>query len=388
MNNPVILYIGQDETIIDKLKRLTNQSVELKVIENGMKASLWLDTSKVNPIGIFIEKLTPGLSAFQLARILRDRFQLHKTVIIMVAKAFNRNELQDALKAGIDDVFIHANSFSRLEKRLKFLIQFRKMQAYVDTDSAPKSTLVWHKRAFDILVSGSLLLLLSPFFLVLIALIKLEDPGPVFYVSKRVGSGFKVFNFIKFRSMYTDADKRLNELKHLNQYASSAAVSTEDSMECHSCKSAGKACSTVLFIDGKQICERLYLQQKGAANANAFVKIKNDPRITKVGRFIRNTSIDELPQLINVLKGDMSIVGNRPLPLYEAELLTTDAYAARFMAPAGITGLWQVSKRGMANMSDDERKQLDNSYARTANFLTDIQIMWRTIPAMLQSENV
>jgi len=247
---------------------------------------------------------------------------------------------------------------------------------------------VWYKRAFDILVSGGLLLALSPFLLLLIALIKLEDPGPVFYISKRVGSGFKVFNFIKFRSMYTDADKRLMELKHLNQYATSETDGEENLETCSACLKGGKACSTQLFIDGKQICERLYLQQKGAANANAFVKIKNDPRITRVGRIIRNTSIDELPQLINVLKGDMSIVGNRPLPLYEAELLTTDAYAARFMAPAGITGLWQVSKRGMAAMSDDERKQLDNSYAKTANFLTDIQIMWRTIPAMLQSENV
>ncbi len=115
----------------------------------------------------------------------------------------------------------------------------------------------------------------------------------------------------------------------------------------------------------------------------------NDPRITKVGRILRNTSIDELPQFINVLKGDMSIVGNRPLPLYEAELLTSDQWAKRFLAPAGITGLWQVTKRGGANvMSADERKQLDIEYAENYSFWYDIKILLKTIPAMLQHENV
>ena len=107
-----------------------------------------------------------------------------------------------------------------------------------------------------------------------------------------------------------------------------------------------------------------------------------------MGRVLRNTSIDELPQLINVLKGDMSIVGNRPLPLYEAEQLTSDAWAERFDAPAGITGLWQVEKRGGGEMSGEERKKLDNKYARTNSFFNDLKLIVRTIPALFQSENV
>jgi lipopolysaccharide/colanic/teichoic acid biosynthesis glycosyltransferase len=119
------------------------------------------------------------------------------------------------------------------------------------------------------------------------------------------------------------------------------------------------------------------------------VKIANDPRITRIGRILRNTSIDELPQLWNVLRGDMSIVGNRPLPLYEAEKLMTDQHMGRFIAPAGITGLWQVMKRGKGgDMSEDERKALDNEYAQQYSLKKDLGIILRTIPALFQKENV
>jgi lipopolysaccharide/colanic/teichoic acid biosynthesis glycosyltransferase len=136
------------------------------------------------------------------------------------------------------------------------------------------------------------------------------------------------------------------------------------------------------------MCEKEYMEQKLHSSDATFIKIKDDPRMTKVGKFIRRTSIDELPQLWNVLIGDMSIVGNRPLPLYEAEKLTTDKYALRFLAPAGITGLWQVEKRGTGKMHENERLMLDNIYAKNNSFLNDIILILRTIPALFQKENV
>ena len=120
----------------------------------------------------------------------------------------------------------------------------------------------------------------------------------------------------------------------------------------------------------------------------AFVKFKNDPRITRIGHIIRNTSIDELPQLFNVLKGDMSLVGNRPLPVYEALQLTSDEAIGRFLAPAGITGLWQVTERGKENTTSDSRIRLDVEYTGKISFWLDLKILVKTPMAALQQENV
>jgi lipopolysaccharide/colanic/teichoic acid biosynthesis glycosyltransferase len=138
--------------------------------------------------------------------------------------------------------------------------------------------------------------------------------------------------------------------------------------------------------DGLLICEHEVTSQ--ANSKSVFFKFKDDPRITKVGKFLRNTSLDEIPQLINILRGEMSLVGNRPLPLYEAEKLTTDQAALRFMAPAGVTGLWQVTKRGRGDMSEEERINLDKEYALNGSFINDVKLMIKTIPALLQNENV
>ncbi|MCR5002767.1 MAG: sugar transferase [Bacteroidales bacterium] len=202
------------------------------------------------------------------------------------------------------------------------------------------------KRFLDILISSVAILILSPLLIVVAVIIRIESPGPVIYKSRRAGRNYKIFDFYKFRSMRKDADSMLGTLLNQNQYHA----------------------------------------DKGLSN---FVKIENDPRVTPFGHFIRKYSIDELPQLFNVLKGDMSLVGNRPLPLYEARTLTDDKYSARFDCPAGLTGLWQVEKRGdNGSMSPEERKMLDVRYAENHNLWMDFVILMRTFTNFVQKGNV
>jgi lipopolysaccharide/colanic/teichoic acid biosynthesis glycosyltransferase len=254
------------------------------------------------------------------------------------------------------------------------------------------SKVKWDKRLFDFVFASLALLCLLPLFAVIAVLIKFTSKGPVFYYSYRVGTGYRIFKFWKFRSMRTDADQLLDSLKHQNQYTAEVPVMQQPlptTTLCDECRQRGESCSSLLVGEqGLLMCEKTYKELKKQQVKPTFLKIKNDPRVTKIGKIIRNTSIDELPQLYNVLIGDMSIVGNRPLPLYEAEKLTTDQFSTRFNAPAGITGLWQVSKRGKGSMSEEERIALDNDYATDHSLKRDIQIILRTIPALFQKENV
>ncbi|MEM1216210.1 MAG: sugar transferase [Bacteroidota bacterium] len=265
------------------------------------------------------------------------------------------------------------HTYSRLER-----LVLRPRQASVLPKVRWKMPL-W-KRAVDVLGAATLLLLLSPVLVLIAVLIKLESRGPIFYVSKRAGQGFRVFDFIKFRSMRQDADQLVDQLKDLNQYNCPEEPKLDTSVLRS--KPADET-YTVLIGDDEYVFEEEQTEEE-----QTFFKIKNDPRITRVGNFIRNTSLDELPQLFNVLRGDMSLVGNRPLPLYEAEQLTCDESVLRFAAPAGITGLWQVSKRGKGDMSEAERKQLDLEYALNYSFWMDLTILWKTLPAAIQEESV
>ena len=247
------------------------------------------------------------------------------------------------------------------------------------------------KRIFDIVFAGCALIILSPLLLLTALAIRIESKGAVIYKSKRVGSNYQVFDFLKFRSMYLNADKRLKELNALNQYNTDEEeiVSERDEITFDELTGSTEEEECLLISDDFIVYEDEFTQKKQKEKENAFVKLEHDPRITRVGRFIRKYSIDELPQLINVLKGDMSIVGNRPLPLYEAELLTNDAYIDRFMAPSGLTGLWQVEKRGdSGKMSAEERKMLDIRYAKEFSFWFDMKIILRTFTAFIQKEDV
>ncbi|EKN12296.1 hypothetical protein HMPREF1076_03461 [Parabacteroides goldsteinii CL02T12C30] len=335
--------------------------------------------------------------------------QLHKLYptlyIILISETLSKEEKIPYLRAGTDCMISKNTSKDDLQKLFSVIIDFKeKEKARKDNQisSLTEFRLPLWKRTFDILASGSAILCLSPILILTALAIRTESNGKIVYKSKRVGSNYKIFDFYKFRSMYSDADKRLAEYQQLNQYTKNIAEeefkdsSSAAEISQRSCSSEQKQeqeqeqeQDILLFSDNLSTSENNYLKTKRTERSNAFFKLENDPRITRVGHFIRKYSIDELPQLFNILKGDMSVVGNRPLPLYEAELLTSDEYVQRFMGPAGLTGLWQVEKRGGAGkMSAEERKQLDIKYAKEFSFRMDMRIIIKTFTAFIQKEDV
>ena len=311
---------------------------------------------------------------------------------IALGDQLSKEEIMEAMKAGMDDVYPSEVNPHDLEQRIRFLNKFKRetMEMKEDNQHPHEFKIPPYKRLVDIFVASMLLIFFSPLMLLIALIIKLGSKGPVIYVSKRAGTGYRIFDFYKFRSMHCGAEEELKELIHLNQYYSSEEDNPVVQDMCINCIVSGSRCDSGIQVNGLTVCEKEYIrsQNKQVPGKISFVKIDNDPRITCFGKFLRNSSLDELPQLFNVLKGDMSIVGNRPLPLYEAEQLTTDLWARRFLAPAGITGLWQVSRRGRANMSEQERKRLDVAYADNASFWNDIVIMFQTIPALFQRKSV
>ena len=325
--------------------------------------------------------------------------------IILLTKELTAENRSVYQKSGINDTLDCNASITELNKKIQFISDRENM---LFDDQQPKYRMLrfkiplW-KRVFDVLFAIIALILTSPIFILTAIAIRLESKGPVIFKSKRVGANYTIFNFLKFRSMYQDAEERLKEVAKEagNQYAEMSKKAEKTPMSMPDFSMGGNmmigddtdmmiADDEVMLVgDDFVISETDYSKEKKEEIDNAFVKIENDPRVTKVGKFIRKFSIDELPQLFNILKGDMSVVGNRPLPLYEAEKLTIDTSIDRFMAPAGLTGLWQVEERGKGGMmSAEERKQLDIKYGQTYNFWLDMKILFRTFFAFVQKENV
>ena len=195
------------------------------------------------------------------------------------------------------------------------------------------------KRTVDITASATALLLLSPVFLVTSLAIRKDSDGPAMFTQKRIGKDGKLFEIYKFRTMVPDADKKLFEL-----------------------------------LDKDEKAREEYKVNK---------KLKNDPRITKVGNFLRKTSIDELPQLINVLKGDMSLVGPRPYLPREKEDMG-DYYNTIIESKPGITGLWQVS--GRSNTTFEERLHFDEEYNEKKSFTYDMGLLVKTVGSVVKGD--
>lgn len=391
-NKMVVLYLTADAEEGRRFQQEFAHELEAVVVTTPAQA-LALCSEQPGRFSAILNAADPTSAlGLRLMRVLKQEHHLAQP-ILWLTKQPVAPALRTLLLENVgSEIFLSATDQERLLTRLHFLARTRELP--VDSPSPYALRMPLGKRIVDVVFAGGALVMLSPLFLLLAALIKLESRGPVFYYSYRVGAGYKVFKFWKLRSMRSDADQMLGSIKNLNQYQSSGSGSSGSEASttglCAACTAAGTQCQQQLVDQrGQLICEKQYRSQQKESESPAFIKIVNDPRVTRVGRFLRNTSIDELPQLYNVLRGDMSLVGNRPLPLYEAEKLLTDEYSKRFIAPAGITGLWQVSRRGKGgDMSEEERKALDNEYARDYSMKRDLEIILKTIPALFQKENV
>jgi exopolysaccharide biosynthesis polyprenyl glycosylphosphotransferase len=193
------------------------------------------------------------------------------------------------------------------------------------------------KRAFDVALSGGLLLVLLPAFALIAIAIKLDSNGPVFFRQRRIGEDSRPFTMLKFRSMFVGADARKADVAHLNLYARNG-------------------------------------------DARMF-KIEEDPRVTRVGNFLRRHCLDELPQLVNILRGDMSLVGPRPL-IPEEDRYVVDWQRRRLAVKPGVTGLWQVL--GCNEIPFDEMVKLDYLYVTGWSLLSDAQLLMRTATAVMR----
>ena len=400
-----VVYLGTNTETQERLKYIPGRLVQF--FENYRDAAAACAPHVRNEhFIVFVEQSVRNEDVTAITYIKKKSKNAY---VILLTRNLSDEDRKIYQKCGINDTISINSSVTELNKKIQFISD---REGMLFDDQAPRYRMlrfkipVW-KRLFDIVFSVLGIIILSPVFIITAIAIRLESKGPIVFKSKRVGTNYTVFDFLKFRSMYADAEARLKEVTKTegNQYAEKDK--TEEEQKSVITAPLGAEAEMMMMNMGMEsdmmisddevmlvgddyvVAESDFNKEKKEDIENAFVKIENDPRVTKVGKFIRKYSIDELPQLFNILKGDMSIVGNRPLPLYEAEKLTADASIDRFMAPAGLTGLWQVEERGKGGMmSAEERKQLDITYGRNYSFKMDMQILFRTLTGFVQKNNV
>jgi len=355
-----ILHIGADPEFPSPVI-FENYMAEIETIDNPFSVSQWIMVNGL-PDAIVCERKLTGDSGYEFYDFWTNYFDQDRRIPFILLEDFNNQETDIiAHQKNPDDILSKPLTSETLISRILVLKQSK--PAVYETDAPNIKAYIPYKspilkRVFDVVVASLGLLVVSPILLIFIAAISIGSKGNVFYISKRVSSGFMVFDFYKLRSMYIKSDKRLKELAHVNEF-----VKEE------------QAANDVKLLSGLN---------SAADHRYGNTTNVGDPRITRIGHIIRKLKIDELPQLYNVIKGDMSMVGNRPLPIYEAELLTTSDWADRFHSTAGITGPWKaVTRRKLKSMSHEERNSLQNKYSDFVKnpyyFWKDIWIIIRTI---------
>lgn len=306
---------------------------------------------------------------------------------IILLNEIKNSDRMLAMQKGIAEIFSKPINKYALMVRVPYLIENYNCKN-ISHAASFSYKLPRTKRIFDVLFAGFVMIILSPIFLIIAILLKIESKGAIFYFTLRAGSGYNVFKFYKFRTMYDGTTNKSKNDHHLNKFVfENLNTDTAGGIVkelCKDCALAGTICLNPLYDDRAINCEKLYFQRRINNSQSALVKIRINSEVSKVSRFICSMSLDKLPQLWNAFIGDLSIVGNRPLPLHEAEKITTDKYARRFIAPSGLTGVWRVEKKVI--MTEDERLDFDNNYPITNSFVNDIRIIIKTFPALFRTQ--
>jgi exopolysaccharide biosynthesis polyprenyl glycosylphosphotransferase len=294
----------------------------------------------------FVDDLWPGMAQFQssgftvvadysgLANFLRQNV-VDEAVVYLPFGSFYHHWAEVASLCAHHGITVRLNADTFGLRNARWLPAEIDGRQYIATQTgAAEGWPMAVKRILDVTISVLLLVLLLPLFGLVVIAIKMSSPGPVFFLQERIGLNKRRFRIVKFRTMVPNAESLINNLQNLNEVS------------------------------------------------GPVFKIKNDPRITPIGKVLRRSSIDELPQLFNVLKGDMSLVGPRPLPLRDYEGFSEDWQRRRFSAKPGITCLWQVG--GRSEIPFDQWMLLDLKYLDEWSLWLDIKILLRTLPAVMR----
>jgi exopolysaccharide biosynthesis polyprenyl glycosylphosphotransferase len=323
-----LLFVGTNNRALQLARKIELRN-DLGYVIIGFVDEIWSGLDELHKSGYKLVADLDGLSAF-----LKDNIVDEVVISLPVNSKYrqanrvlNLCKEQGIIVRYLTDIFGAKKSSLRLEK----LIDDPMICHYTGNVS---DWSIFIKRIMDIALSSLLLLVLFPLFLLVALLIKITSPGPVLFIHERMGLNKRRFFFYKFRTMVPDAEQKLDQLEHFNEMT------------------------------------------------GPVFKMKEDPRVTPIGKFLRKTSIDELPQLFNVLRGDMSLVGPRPLPVRDYEGFYLEWHRRRFSVRPGITCLWQVSGRN--DIPFEKWMELDMQYIDQWSLWLDIKILVKTFPAVVK----
>jgi len=366
-----ILHLAADPEFISPAF-VGKYEVEIPTIDNVFSSCQWVLENGL-PDAVVFEPNFPTGDRIGFQKFWNEQIDLEQQVpFLVLEEEKNSDNVGKTTDEESGNGFRKPLSIENLVSRILTLKEERQSISRLSDkepiqDSRYKTPIL--KRTIDIIAASLVLLIISPFLLIFAIAIKLESRGKVYYISKRLGSGFHLFDYYQLRTRYVSSDKRLKKVAHLNQIVKEA--------------SAPNAENTINEEHSKSV------QTGQKSKETAHMKFEVDPRISKVGHVLCKLHFDELPQLINVIKGDLTIVGNRPLKIYEGELLSTEDLTNRMYGPAGITGLWKLkSRKRLRRMSREEVRALDNKYYKIArrkfSVWSDLWIIARTMPVILR----